>query len=236
MRWENRRYLTTRRTGSFHGSGSTRECWKRRGMRTVPLMERMKVLWPSSPATLDEFFMIRVGSLYDMAAADNRKLDIRSGMTASQQLGRHLCGRGAPLQRAATRLTRRSRTAEALRGVRAGSEGTGAAGEEVCEEIFKEQILPVLSPQIIDANHPFPHLISKEIYVVANLKQNNKTMMGIVPVPEYISDVLYLPGHDIRYIRMEKVIMEYLDLVFDRYEVSDKNYICVTRNADIFSG
>ncbi len=42
-----------------------------------------------------------------------------------------------------------------------------------------------------------------------------------------------LPGHDIRYIRMEKVIMEYLDLVFDQYEVSDPNYICVTRNADV---
>ena len=42
-----------------------------------------------------------------------------------------------------------------------------------------------------------------------------------------------LPGHDIRYIRMEKVIMEYLHLVFDQYEVSDPNYICVTRNADV---
>ena len=58
-------------------------------------------------------------------------------------------------------------------------------------------------------------------------------MMGIVPVPQYIPEVLYLPGHDIRYIRMEKVIMEFLGLVFDKYEVSDKNYICVTRNADI---
>ena len=58
-------------------------------------------------------------------------------------------------------------------------------------------------------------------------------MLGVVPVPQYISDVLFLPGHDIRYIRMEKVILEYLELVFDKYQVSDKNYICVTRNADI---
>ena len=101
------------------------------------------------------------------------------------------------------------------------------------KKYFKEQILPVLSPQIVDANHPFPHLLNKEIYVVANLKQGNKTMLGVVPVPQYISDVLFLPGHDIRYIRMEKVIMEYLELVFDKYQVSDKNYICVTRNADI---
>ena len=69
--------------------------------------------------------------------------------------------------------------------------------------------------------------------MVANLKQGGRTMLGVVPVPQYISDVLFLPGHDIRYIRMEKVILEYLELVFDKYQVSDKNYICVTRNADI---
>ena len=100
-------------------------------------------------------------------------------------------------------------------------------------DLKESQILPVLSPQIVDPNHPFPHLLNKEIYVVANLKQGSNTMTGIVPVPQYIPEVLYLPGHDIRYIRMEKVIMEYLELVFDKYEVSDKNYICVTRNADI---
>ena len=101
------------------------------------------------------------------------------------------------------------------------------------KKYFKEQVLPVLSPQIVDANHPFPHLLNKDIYVVATLKMENNVMLGIVPVPQYISDVLYLPGHDVRYIRMEKVIMEYLELVFEQYQVSDKNYICVTRNADI---
>ena len=95
-----------------------------------------------------------------------------------------------------------------------------------------------MSPQIVDANHPFPHLLNKEIYVTANLTQKNKGSkevhtLGLVPVPQFISDILYLPGHDIRYIRMEKVIMEYLNLVFDQYEVSEANYICVTRNADI---
>ena len=52
---------------------------------SVPLMERMKFV-AIFTSNLDEFFMIRVGSLYDMAAVDNRKLDIRSGMTPEQQL------------------------------------------------------------------------------------------------------------------------------------------------------
>ena len=101
------------------------------------------------------------------------------------------------------------------------------------KKYFREQILPLLSPQIVDPNHPFPHLLNNEIYVTATLKENGRSLLGIVPVPQFISDILYLPGHDIRYIRMEKVIMEYLELIFSQYEISDRNYICVTRNADI---
>ena len=199
---------------------------------TVPLMERMKFV-AIFTSNLDEFFMIRVGSLYDMAAVDNRKRDTKSGMTATQQLD-------AIYEAVAPMYKERDKT---YADIKKQLKPYGVCGLDIREleqqekkyvkKYFREQVLPVLSPQIVDANHPFPHLLNKEIYVVANLKQNSKTMMGIVPVPGYIPDVLYLPGHDIRYVRMEKVIMEYLELVFERYEVSDKNYICVTRNADI---
>ena len=91
----------------------------------------------------------------------------------------------------------------------------------------------MLSPQIVDRNHPFPHLLNKEIYVIASLKRGNQKLFGLVPVPTYLSEILLLPGHDIRYIRMEKILMEYLEIIFDKYEVSDKNYICVTRNGDV---
>ena len=199
---------------------------------TVPLMERMKFV-AIFTSNLDEFFMIRVGSLYDMAAVDNKKLDTKSGMTPKQQLE-------AIYQAVAPLYKERDKT---YAEIKKQLKPYGVCGldfkeleqpeKKYVKKYFKEQILPVLSPQIVDSNHPFPHLLNKEIYVVANLKQDSNTMTGIVPVPQYIPEVLYLPGHDIRYIRMEKVIMEYLELVFDKYEVSDKNYICVTRNADI---
>ena len=199
---------------------------------TVPLMERMKFV-AIFTSNLDEFFMIRVGSLYDMAAVDNKKLDTKSGMTPIQQMD-------AIYQAVAPLYKERDKT---YAEIKKQLKPYGVCGLDLKEleqqekkyvkKYFKEQVLPVLSPQIVDANHPFPHLLNKEIYVVANLKQGSNTMLGIVPVPQYISDILYLPGHDIRYIRMEKVIMEYLELIFDKYEVSDKNYICVTRNADI---
>ncbi len=198
----------------------------------VPLMERMKFV-AIFTSNLDEFFMIRVGSLYDMAAVDNKKKDTRSGMTPKEQIS-------AIYQAVAPLYKERDKT---YAEIKKQLKPYGVCGLDIKEleqqekkyvkKYFKEQVLPVLSPQIVDANHPFPHLLNKEIYVVANLKLGGKAMMGIVPVPQYISDILYLPGHDIRYIRMEKVIMEYLELVFDKYQVSDKNYICVTRNADI---
>ncbi len=198
----------------------------------VPLMERMKFV-AIFTSNLDEFFMIRVGSLYDMAALDGKKIDSRSGMTPRQQL-EAIYRAVAPLYKDRDKTyaeIKKQLTPYGVCGL--GFKELEQQEKKYVKKYFKEQILPVLSPQIVDANHPFPHLLNKEIYVVAQLRQGGNSMLGIVPVPQYIPDVLYLPGNDIRYIRMEKVITEYLELVFERYEVSEKNYICVTRNADI---
>ncbi|MBE5061832.1 polyphosphate kinase 1 [Lachnospiraceae bacterium DSM 108991] len=199
---------------------------------SVPLLERMKFV-AIFTSNLDEFFMIRVGSLFDMAATDPKTVDSRSGMTPAQQLEK-IYEAIAPLYK------ERDKT---YGEIKKQLHPYGVCGldykeleqseKKYVKKYFKEQVLPILSPQIVDAGHPFPHLLNKELYVTAMLKLEGRSMMGIVPVPNFVSDILYLPGHDIRYIRMEKVIMEHLDLVFGHYEVSERNYICVTRNADI---
>lgn len=199
---------------------------------SVPLLERMKFV-SIFTSNLDEFFMIRVGSLYDMSLTDNSTIDSRSGMNPKEQLDA-IFAAAAPLYK------ERDKTYSEIKKLLNPYGVCGLSIKELeqqekkyVKKYFKDQILPILSPQIVDANHPFPHLLNKELYVIASLKQNGTSMIGIVPVPQFVSDILYLPGHDIRYIRMEKVIMEYLDVVFDKYEVSNKNYICVTRNADV---
>ena len=199
---------------------------------SVPLLERMKFV-SIFTSNLDEFFMIRVGSLYDMSLTDNSTIDSRSGMNPKEQLDA-IFAAVAPLYK------ERDKTYSEIKKLLKPYGVCGLSIKELeqqekkyAKKYFKDQILPILSPQIVDANHPFPHLLNKELYVIASLKQNGTSMIGIVPVPQFVSDILYLPGHDIRYIRMEKVIMEYLDVVFDKYEVSNKNYICVTRNADV---
>ncbi|MEG0109332.1 MAG: RNA degradosome polyphosphate kinase, partial [Lachnospiraceae bacterium] len=200
--------------------------------RSVPLLERMKFV-SIFTSNLDEFFMIRVGSLYDMASLGEQGVDERSGLNPKEQLSM-IYDVVAPLYK------ERDKT---YASIKKELHPYGVCGldfkeleqkeKKYVKKYFKDQILPILSPQIVDANHPFPHLLNKEIYVIANLKNEDKSMIGIVPVPQFVSDILYLPGHGIRYIRMEKVILEYFEVIFAQYEVSNKNYICVTRNADI---
>ena len=198
----------------------------------VPLLERMKFV-AIFTSNLDEFFMIRVGSLYDMASLKEMELDRRSKMTPKEQLER-IYEAVEPLYK------ERDKTYSEIKKRLSPYGICGLSFKELqdpekkyVKKYFKEQILPVLSPQIVDRNHPFPHLLNKEIYVIANLKRGNLKLFGLVPVPTYLSEILLLPGHDIRYIRMEKILMEYLEIIFDKYEVSDKNYICVTRNGDV---
>ena len=199
---------------------------------SVPLLERMKFV-SIFTSNLDEFFMIRVGSLYDMSLTDNSTIDSRSGMNPKEQLDA-IFAAVAPLYKERDKTYSEIKKLLNPYGVcELSIKELEQQEKKYVKKYFKDQILPILSPQIVDANHPFPHLLNKELYVIASLKQNGTSMIGIVPVPQFLSDILYLPGHDIRYIRMEKVIMEYLDVVFDKYEVSNKNYICVTRNADV---
>lgn len=204
---------------------------------TVPLLERMKFV-AIFTSNLDEFFMIRVGSLFDMAHTDANTRDRRSGMTPQEQL-EQIFETVAPLYKERDKTYAEIKKQLHPYGV-CGLDYKELEQQEkkYVKKYFKEQILPILSPQIVDANHPFPHLLNKEIYVTANLTSKDKSSknvntLGLVPVPQFISDVLYLPGHDIRYIRMEKVILEFLNLVFAQYDISEANYICVTRNADI---
>lgn len=199
--------------------------------KSVPLLERMKFV-AIFTSNLDEFFMIRVGSLYDMVQTDEKHRDSRSGMTPQEQLDA-IYEAVAPLYKERDKTYTEIKKELSPYGI-CGLDFKELEADEkkYVKKYFKEQILPVLSPQIVDGSHPFPHLLNKDIYVTASLNKKEQ-MLGIVPVPTYVSDILMLPGHDIRYIRMEKVIMEYLHLVFDQYEASDPNYICVTRNADV---
>ena len=140
---------------------------------TVPLLERMKFV-AIFTSNLDEFFMIRVGSLFDMAHTDADTRDSRSGMTPREQL-EQIFEAAAPLYKERDKTYAEIKKQLSPYGI-CGLDYKELEQQEkkYVKKYFKEQILPVLSPQIVDANHPFPHLLNKEIYVTANLTQKNK--------------------------------------------------------------
>ena len=117
---------------------------------TVPLMERMKFV-AIFTSNLDEFFMIRVGSLYDMADADSKKIDMRSGMTALQQL-EAIYKAVAPLYKERDKTYAEIKKQLHPYGV-CGLDFKELEQQEkkYVKKYFKEQVLPVLSPQIVDA-------------------------------------------------------------------------------------
>lgn len=199
---------------------------------TVPILERLKFV-AIYTSNLDEFFMIRVGSLYDIVSLGNKANDSRTGMTAAEQLDRIYAAVG-PMYQKCDEIYHAIKKEMAAYGISSLQPAELTPEErKYVKGYFKEQVLPVLSPQIVDYCHPFPHLLNKETYVIANLTRKKETMMGIVPVPALLPEVVYLPGGELRFIRMENVILEFMESVFEQYQVSDRNYICVTRNADI---
>ena len=92
---------------------------------------------------------------------------------------------------------------------------------------------PVLSPQIVDSHHPFPHLEGKVLHIAALLAHKKNERLGLLPVPASLPALVFLPGQPGQYVPVEDILLEYADHVFEMYDVLEKTVFCVTRNADI---
>jgi len=198
----------------------------------VPFLEQLKFVSIFS-SNLDEFFMIRVGSLNDLALVDAKAIDNKSGMTAGEQLDR-VYAAVPPLYEKKDRIYRDVEQNLRKNGVFSLQMSELEGGErKYIKRYFNDFVLPVLSPQIVDSHHPFPHIQNKVLHIAALLRVKGDAVLGLVPVPQILPDIVTLPGEDVRYIGIEKIIMEYVREIFSMYTVAEKTVICVTRNADI---
>ena len=105
--------------------------------------------------------------------------------------------------------------------------------QKYIKRYFKDIIAPVLSPQIVDSHHPFPHLEGKVLHIAALLSHKKTERLGLLPVPASLPPVVFLPETPSRYILTEDILLAYADHVFEMYDVLEKTVLCVTRNADI---
>lgn len=198
-----------------------------------PLLERLKFVAIFS-SNLDEFFMVRVGSLFDLAAVSPEAVDNKTGMTPIQQL-RRIYETVPGLIEQKKRIYAGVRAALAEAGVEDVTYPSLRAKEEkTVDRYFKADILPILSPIIIGSHHPVPHLVNKQLYVAARLQdKKGKSAVGILPVPQSLPAYVALPDSDLRFIRTEEILLHWAPTLFGAYQVLETCLISVTRNADI---
>ena len=161
--------------------------------KTVPLAEQMKfaAIYGSN---LDEFFMVRVGSLYDRTLLKNEITENKTNMTAAQQLAA-IMPKTAELQEQCDKNVFRLRERLAEVGYRRiDFEKLDREDEKFWKKYFQNELYPVLSPQIIDHRHPFPFLRNQEIYLCATLKAkgDEEVSFGLIPIGSQFERLLYL--------------------------------------------
>ena len=198
----------------------------------VPLLERLKFL-SIFTSNLDEFYMIRVGSLGDIAAVDKTGVDNKSGLTAREQLDR-IYAATAPLYEQRDKVFAEVERCLAEEGLcHVSMEELTPAEQKQIKHYFRTTVQPILSPQIVDSHHPFPHLGSKVTHVGVLLGRKKGELLGLIPVPPSLPPVVYLQEKEGRYVLLEEILLAYAGIVFSMYDVLEKTLFCITRNADI---
>ncbi len=202
--------------------------------KTVPLGERIKFA-AIFANNMDEFFMVRVGSLYDQTLLKGNKTDVVTHMTASEQIAA-ITPRVAELQSKCDKYYQHLVDALAKQGYRkVDFTHLSKEQEHFWKTYFQRELFPMLSPQIVDQRHPFPFLRNKETYYIVQL--NNKTdgvHYGIVPISSQFERVLFIKdGEATCFAFVEELIAHYAASVFGKSAPQHSCLFRVTRNADI---
>lgn len=199
----------------------------------VPLCERM-AFFSIFQSNLDEFFMVRVGALYDQMLADNHARENKTWMTSEEQL-QAIFKKTRIISQRKDHIYKQYMEKLEEQGVELLSFSDMLPEDKVyLEKYFEESILPLLSPQVIGKKQPFPFLKNKEIYAVVVLGGKKGDKLGIIPCSnEVFKRLIQVPSGKNHYMLVEELILHYIPEVFDHYEVKSKSLIRIIRNADI---
>lgn len=201
--------------------------------REVPLCERLTFA-SIYQSNLDEFFMVRVGSLIDQMLLDKNMKENKTKMTPQEQID--------AIIPQVQKLNRRKDSVyeEMMDSLKEHNihlvnfQKISKKESEYLRVYFQAEIAPLISPTIIGKRQPFPFLKNKEIYAVAVLEtKNGKEKLGIIPCGNETFDrLINISGKD-AYMLSEEMILHYVPRIFKGYHVKAKTLIRITRNADI---
>ena len=202
---------------------------------SVPLLERFKMA-SIFESNLDEFVMIRLGSLSELASLEFQPVDNKSNQTPGEQLA-------SVYEVLPDYIARHDKVTGELEDelashgiVRVQWRDYTPEDKKAMEQLFVSEVLPVVSPQIVNPRHPFPNLHNDTLYVVFNLASATEAgLLGIVEVPSTLGRFVQIKHdvHTLRYTLLEDVILAFADRLFVDFHTSERAVIRVTRNADI---
>ena len=205
--------------------------------KNVPLAEQLKFL-AIYGSNLDEFFMVRVGSLQERANLKGKKEkpENKTNMTPEEQLNA-IMPKTAELQMDCDKYYHKALEALAEHGYRkVNFDKISKEDERFWKKYFQSELFPILSPQIVDNRHPFPFLRNKEIYLGVLLKDKKEGDMslGIIPISSQMERLCFLKRDgETQFALTEEMVYHYVSMVFAKETILEKCLFRVTRNADI---
>ncbi len=201
---------------------------------SVPEFEHLKFI-SIFTSNLDEFFMVRAGSMYDRSLLVTDIPDNKTCMSSKEQF-EAIFRETRPLYRLRDVYFKNIRKKISEYGIchRCIKELSPAETRYI-KQYYKREILPLITPQIIDTKHPFPNLENKKIYIFVLLKNNEKTSCGTISISPVLKRIIYLPSDDgkVSYLLAEEILLKYAGDIFKHYTIQARAVIKVTRNADI---
>ena len=199
-----------------------------------PLCERLTFA-SIYQSNLDEFYMVRVGSLVDQMLLAKDIRENKTNMTPKEQLDAIL---------ARTKKLNRKRDV-VYEEIMESLEEYGVhmlnfhkiekEDRNYLERYFEAEVAPVISPSIVGKRQPFPFLRNKEIYAVVVLEtKKGKEKLGIIPCSSAgIQRLIPVPGKNGTYMLSEELILHFVSKIFKGYHIKAKSLLRITRNADI---
>lgn len=203
---------------------------------SVPLFERLKFV-SIFESNLDEFLMVRVGGLSDLAELKKQPVDNKSNMTVSEQVDAVMAELPGLLTRWESIFKSIEGKLDTLGVHRARIDSLTPEERTFVTRYFQAYVSPVISPLVIDPRHPFPNLRNGALYLACGLDgvTDEESLLGLIEIPASMNRVVEIPSPTgtYSYILLEDVILACLDSCFGSYKPLDRALIRVTRNADI---
>ena len=199
-----------------------------------PLCERLTFA-SIYQSNLDEFYMVRVGSLVDQMLLAKDIRENKTNMTPKEQLD-VILARTKKLNRKRDVVYEEIMESLEEYGVHMlNFHKIEKEDRNYLERYFEAEVAPVISPSIVGKRQPFPFLRNKEIYAVVVLEtKKGKEKLGIIPCSSAgIQRLIPVPGKTGTYMLSEELILHFVSKIFKGYHIKAKSLLRITRNADI---